>query len=185
MKVTANECYKLFQELGFKTAETWDDKKIREKIKSLPKVIDDETQPETEESKALLSRLMSALQVKEDVDISREGNGKAPAKAVAGKVGAKNKPAAKEKAAPKEKAKKEPKEKKEEVAKDKFGNRVGTKKADFNAVLTKSWQSMAELVAAMGHDQNMYNHVNELISSGKVERNEKDGDDKGKYRLAK
>lgn len=75
-----------------------------------------------------------------------------------------------EKAEPKKRGRKPnpdkpPKEKKPPMEKDKFGNRIGSKKAKFNTAFTRKPQTVKELAAAAGLEmagQWMYNHLHDL-----------------------
>ena len=66
---------------------------------------------------------------------------------------------------------------KKTVETDKFGSRVGSNKARFNAVLSKKPKKMAELVKEAKLSGTFYEHVNTLIDAGHVEKTDK------KYKL--
>lgn len=66
---------------------------------------------------------------------------------------------------------------KKTIETDKFGNRVGSNRAKFNAVLSKKPKKMAELVKEAKLSGTFYEHVNTLIDAGHVEKTDK------KYKL--
>ena len=56
------------------------------------------------------------------------------------------------------------------VGKDKFGSRLGSKAALWNAALTKKPQTMAEILTKIGSDKTMYNHANRLVEEDLIKR---------------
>lgn len=56
---------------------------------------------------------------------------------------------------------------------DRFGARIGTKLAAFNACITRKPKSMAELLAEAGLEKTVYNHANRLIAEGLVAKTDK------------
>jgi hypothetical protein len=150
----------LFGELGLPAdASKYDDKKILKRIGEIDKLVDDETKPTTEEGEQLLAEIQAAVKDGDDISIEDDAApakgkgkaGKAPAKAPAkGKGG-------KEKAA---------KPAREAAERDKFGARLGTDVAKFNAALTAKPQKMADIVKKAGLKGTFYNHANKLVENG-------------------
>jgi hypothetical protein len=66
-------------ELGFSSAEQWNNEELVEKLKTLPNVVDDDVQPKTKDSKKLLKQVLKAVDDEENLKITggdlEEGDG--------------------------------------------------------------------------------------------------------------
>lgn len=195
MQVAREDVNELFTEMGFEVVDKMSENRLRSRIKLLPE-LDDPEEPlaakiKSPEGRMLLEELKAAVANEEEIEFTAAekaaGNGKhpepkaeKPAKAAKAPKAEKPARAAKaEKPAKAPKAAKAPKEKKEKAATDKFGNRVGSRLAKINAVLSRKAKTMGELVAEAEVDRTAYNHLNKLVKAGKVEKTED-----GKYKLA-
>ena len=160
----------MLEELGFKMAAKWDTAKLTQRLKGIKASIDEDNQPDSDESIKLLEEVVAAIDGGDEIVITP------PAKAGKGKPEPKGK-AAPAKTPEKGKGKTEPKEKKEpkaEVEKDRFGNKKDSALATFNACISNKPKTMQELVAEAGMEpkDTRYNHINKLIEDGLVERTE-------------
>lgn len=99
-----------------------------------------------------------------------KGKAKAPVNKKTGKPLSKKK-VKKGSKAPKKGSKKATKAKapkKDPIGKDKWGFRLGSKVAAFNASITKKAKSMKQIMEETGDDQTRYNHANKLIELGHI-----------------
>lgn len=81
MQVKKAELVSLFQELGFKTAESWPDQRFQDKLQKLPKMMEDEdSQPSDPDALKLAKKLVKALNAEDEIEIVGS-NGKAKAEA--------------------------------------------------------------------------------------------------------
>lgn len=191
VSVKREDAVSMLIELGLKNSDKLDNAALGKRIKGLPTIVDDETQPSTDKGKKTLAMLLAAVKDKDEVEIV--GEAAAPASAPAkGKKTGKSKPAAKDKKS-KGKAKPATKEKTSAnsgVGTDGFGSRIGSNTAKFNATVPapgKKALKMSEMVEKAGLQGTFYTHAASLIESGLVKKTD-DGytlTEKGAKALAK
>lgn len=70
MKADREAALVLCEELGFSSARTWDNEALVEKLNSLPNVVDDDVQPSTKASKALLKEVLKAVDAEKTIKIT-------------------------------------------------------------------------------------------------------------------
>ncbi len=202
VRVNRDDAIALFRELGFKTATDWDDEKLAKNLNRLEDLPAKMKTKQTERAARLVMSVpkggvkiagMEERQEEKDAKNKKEQEAfdkeraqsteKRKAKVGAGKKSktgeedmAKKKAKKKAKKAAKKAAKKKAatKAKANGNGKDKFGTRVGTKGAKFNAALTAKPQTMAVLMKKAGLKETMYNHANKLIEN-KLVRKSDDG----------
>jgi len=156
MKISKERVIAVLAGLGFKTASKMTDARLKSKVKTLPKSVDEGTVIEPDAANKDLKALLKAIDKGDEVEIT------------AGKEKAAD---SKKKAPKKEKAKAAPK--KEKAKKDKFGAREGSLAAKVNKVITKKPKTMAQIKEAVGTDGTFYNHMKKLIEAGFVEKTDK------------
>lgn len=159
------EVVAMLGEMGFQTADKWDDVRLMKKLRALPKLIAEDTEvpePQTPEYRSLLASILKAKENEVDLELEpvHLNNGAVPNGTAHKKGDSKMTTATVEK-----KGKKEKKEKKEKAAVDKFGSRIGSNNAKFNERLSTKTKSMAQLVkeADLG-ERTFYNHMNKLLA---------------------
>lgn len=173
---------KLFVELGFKTAGTWDDSRLLRKIKELPELVE-EVKIKKPKVKEILQKILSAKEVvlkTEDKTTEEEDQGGHPPTSepkTAKKKTAKKKTT--EKKTVKKKVTKKTKTEKSVVEKDGFGRRLNTQGSFINTKLDKKGVTIQQLAKEtklpIGR---ISNHMRDLINKGFVIRNKE-----GKYRI--
>ena len=174
MKLTIKKetVVKLFTALGFKTATSWDEKRLQAKIKKLPELVDG-VKIRNPKTRAVLKKIMAANKVvfKEEPERASEAamrktdDGKKKAtKASDNKAGNKKK-------ATKTKAKK-PVKKALEEQKDAFGRRLGTQGAKIDEHLSKKPKTIATIAKETKMSTGrISNHMRDLVSKGFVKKN--------------
>lgn len=195
--INASDVAAMFIELKFPAAPSYELKKLQGKVNHLPEAGEEEALSDmlsSKSAKKLFKDVMDAARMKKEIEVvedrddflgkgKKKGKDKPVAEPVAktdkkAKKGAKEKPAkpAKEKPAKAKVAKKE----KTEVKRDKFGTKVGTTAAAWNAALTNKPQSMGELMKKAGINCTRYPHAEKMIAAGHVKK-----DKEGKFLLKK
>lgn len=171
LNVSRDEAVKLFKELGWK-ADEWEDKKIKKRLANLAELAGDKeakSAPMKELHKSILDAgsvvLVNGSAAKADKGESAPGGR-------GGKKATKNE----EKKGGKKKAERA----ESSGEKDKFGNRLGTRLAKFNAALSAKPKSMKEILEEIGEERSFYNHANALVAEGMILKTED-----GKYKLKK
>jgi len=159
----------LMQELGFanitNNAPVAD---LAKRVKNLPSIIDEETQPKSDAGRKLLEKITKAVNDKIEITISGGGE------TAAAKPGKKKTAGAKaaKKTGSKKPAPAEP------ADLDDFGSRKGTNLAKANAVLSKTeGLTMGEVVKKAKISGTVYNHFKALMESKKIVKKD------GKYYL--
>lgn len=69
LTVERDQAVTLFEELGLKNASSWKPGQFPAKFKALPKILDDDTAPETEASKSLLRKVLNAVNAGQSVTL--------------------------------------------------------------------------------------------------------------------
>jgi hypothetical protein len=162
--IDKGQAVQLFEELGFKAAGKWDASKWAPKLRGLKKILDPETQPTTDESKALLATILAAVDEKRPIKVgsptphaSKNGTA-APAKP-------------KKEKAKKPKAEKAPKAPRETIPLDAFGSRLGSGMAKLNKQFSATPQPIQVMMRAAGVSGGNYPvHVRKLTADGFLEK---------------
>ncbi len=134
---------KLFEALGYKTANTWTEDRLMKKIKNLPELVDG-VKIKKPKVKALLKKILKAKKVRIRMTDAEESQPKTTKKSKKKKVAA-----VKEKVSKKSKKKGKKKKttaKKEAAEVDDFGRRLGTQGALIDEKLSKKGKT-AEAIA--------------------------------------
>ncbi len=194
MKLTIKKetVVRLFEALGFKTAKTWDEKRLQAKLKQLPELVE-ETKVKSPKMKRILKKVLSASEIifkSEEPERPSEAATAEPDKvtkkkkptAEPGKVTKKKKPTAEPGKVTKTKKKKTTAKKKEaktakksEVEKDAFGRRLGTQGALIDTKLDKTPKSIKQLVKECKLSKGRIStHLRWLVEKGFVKK-DKDG----------
>lgn len=171
-----SELVSLFQALGWKSADGWTGaelKKFNVMAQKLPAKLKDEGNEAAkaakklgDDQKELLDQIVGLVESGETLEIEDEPKAKG-SKKDGGKSG---------KGSAKDKAEKKPAKKEAET--DKWGARLGSKRAAMNAQFGKKAKSMKEICEAAGCNMK-YNYVRKLIDEGKIVQTED-----GLYKLA-
>jgi hypothetical protein len=184
VKVDRMECILLFQNSGFHNAGTWlakGDDHILNMVRSHFIDVNPDDGPADPKLKPLFDSLVSAVKGNVEIElvgeVPVESNGEAKHKkdktAKTKSAKADDKPNGEpKKRGRKADPNKPPKEKKPAAEKDKFGSRLGSKKAQFNTAISKKPKSMKELSEESGiavHNTN-YNHLKDLVAKGLITR---------------
>ncbi len=160
---------KLFEALGYKTANTWDNARLMQKIRNLPDLVDG-VKIKKPKVKVLLKKILKAKKVR----IKMTGEEEAPK--TTKKTAKKNKKKVESKSEQKKETEKKKKTKKV-VSKrkgiDKFGSREGTIKARVNAVLTKKPKTERLLLKEAKIANPQGGHLRDLIRAGHIVKSEK------------
>ena len=195
VKINKADAVEMFTAIGFTTAKKWTTKRLQSKANRM------DTAPEDSLGNKKLDELVDVCLSSENILIvdeveetkKKDTKPKTKVKTVKATVinnkkvktekkekvktekKEKKEKAPKEKKEKKAKTEKDPKEKKEKTSteKDKFGSRVGSSPAKFNACLQKKAKTMAELVKESGLSITMYDHVKKLIERKLVIKTDK------------
>jgi len=154
---------KLFEVLGFKTAETWDDKKLLSNIKKLPEFAAT-AKVKSPKARKLLKSIINA----DEVGIKAEETAVEEAEATKKTSSKKKKTVIKKTAAKADTKKKtiDTKKKtttKSDTALDAFGSRLGSNNAKINKCLSKKPKKMSQLIKEANLSGTYYEHAKSLI----------------------
>jgi hypothetical protein len=157
----------LMQELGFANiTNNVPVADLAKRVKNLPSIIDEETQPKTDSGRKLLEKITKAVADKIEITIS--GGGETAAKPGKKKTAGAKPPKAAKKTSGKKPTPAEP------ADLDDFGSRKGTDLAKANAVLSKTeGLTMGEVVKKAKLVRTVYGHFKRLMEAKKVVK--KDG----------
>lgn len=173
-QLTKKEAVKIFEALGFKTAEKWNLKKLAAKVATLPELVEG-VKAKSPKVRYYLKRIRHAGEVslkdertkaqkagdKATDDAIKKAKGKADKKKVSKKKAAKKKVAKKKKA----------KAKKGKV--DKFGSREGSNRAKINAALGKTPRTMRQLMDKAKVAYSLNDHLESLLKRKLVKKSDK------------
>lgn len=203
MKLTRTAAIELFQELGFKTANKWDDARLQQKLDKIGDAVDSSTAVESETAKETLAGVLKSIEAGKKIVLdggkkakkveAEEAAEEAPAEDTEAsktektaekktkKAEAEEAPAPKsEKKAKAEKVEASKPEKKEKKAKapsgavDACGCREGSQAAQINAAVTKKVQTLDEIAAACGLPMSRVKlHLKAMVAKGKMEQSDK------------
>lgn len=200
MKLNRTSAIELFIELGFKTANKWDDARIQQKLDKIGDAVDESTPVESEGAKTTLAGVLEALKAGKKITLETEKSAKqeksakkadAPAEEPAkskkdkapkeAEAPAKPEKKGKEEAKPAAKAEKKPAKKeapakgaKAEKAVDALGSRLGSQAATINTAMSKKWQTLEEVATASGFEVSRIKiHVRYMVSKGLFEQSDK------------
>jgi hypothetical protein len=193
-EISKNRAILIFTALGFQTANQWDVIRLKKKLMKLHNLIegaevDQRTQKRIDgvlravndgcdivvtdddnakENKRIEKEVNEAKEREsERKKEAMKKNATKTAKKTGKKVTAKK---TGKKVTAKKTGKKVTAKKTTKVEKDKFGSRVGSSKALFNACLTRKLKTMRELVKEAKLTGTYYEHIKTLIKSGHVEK---------------
>ena len=163
---------KLFEVLGFKTAETWDDKKLLSNIKKLPEFAAT-AKVKSPKARKLLKSIINADEVGikaeetavEEAEATKKTSSKKK-KTVIKKTAAKADTKKKKKPADTKKKTIDTKKKtttKSDTALDAFGSRLGSNNAKINKCLSKKPKKMSQLIKEANLSGTYYEHAKSLI----------------------
>ena len=186
--VTKNRAIKIFEALGFQTADKWDVARLQKKLVKLSTLVDGANlDSKTQKRVNEILRAQKAGRKVAVIDPNDAAADKQREKKVEDaakrekerKAEKRSKTAKKEKAVVKKKAKEGKAAKKQEkriaekVDTDKFGSRKGSNPAKINAVLSKKPKKMSQLIKEAKLSGTHYEHLSKLIEAGHAKKTEK------------
>lgn len=186
--ITKNRAIKIFEALGFKTAEKWDTIRLQKKLEKLGTLIegaqiDKKNQKRINEILRFQKKGHKVIVVDPDDAVADKKRGKAVEDAAKretkrksekkAEMAKKEKASAKKDVKDKETAKKQEKRIAEKADIDKFGSRKGSNCAKINAVLSKKPKPMKQLVKEAKVSGTYYELLKSLVKEGHVKKSDK------------
>ena len=189
LAIRKEKAVKLFKYLGFKTADTWDDKQLVKKLGNISALIDG-VKIKNPKMKKLLDKIVKADKIRiKSADETKQVESKTESSTMSKKKKTKKKTSSKtKKDEVKKKKKKGSSKKTKDVTKksskknktkdaavnvDKFGSRPGTIKAKINAVLSNKSKDMKQLLKESKVVNSQTGHLSDLIKAGYVVKTDK------------